>query len=619
MTGLSLPPQGWVVQIAFEKGGGKTDPDPTFMSADREIKPEGGDTAGSPHRESNMARQAGHATRLRVAALLAALALALLVPRVLTLHGIEVAAVFEFADMADHLYFLDTLAKRKLEGQASDPFFKIFPETLPDRLAEQWTTGVYHVARLWALPLGTGSLWTTLLTNMLFTAIMLGAVIGLGRSLGGIRVGLWGALLTALCPALVASTWYFSLDYPLLAMTTMGLYILWLTRGFTLWRWTLLFAAWSALGTVIKPTYAMYVVGPAAWVLVLELRRAGSHTVRLKIAARVLVGLALSLGLVYAIYRPNWDQFYTEIVVHFRDRTLPGASIDPFTLEWLLSNIKMAVINFPFPIMALALPGLLLIHLRRRGADRGFWLSYLYSTYLFLTLLANKMERYIQPVYPVFCLLTVWWVTDRLPRKWQTPALVSLGAAFAACLGVTHYYPTPWFLQDKDTIPQESSFHPFRYEFHMPGHQRLARLRELRLDSECQIKPMLDQVSKWIRADKKVRPLAMIYLRDHKRMTKMHPPVFFRRLIPALTMTVTDRIFVVPNLHEMNIVPMHLRHAPNVLLIHGPEIRKQDIPAPLQVRARRTLSVTCQNEEFPFGLTWARPRPGALGPGPGGS
>ena len=578
------------------------------MTSDPENTPAGTAPAPPPwHRRA----------RVRTAALLVAIGLALVVPRAATLHGIEVAAIFEFADMADHLYFLDTLAKRKLEGQTSDPFFSMFPETLPERLAEQWTTGVYHVARLWALALGTGSLWTTLLTNTLFTLILLGAVIGLGASLGGIRVGLWGALLTALCPALVASTWYFSLDYPLLAMSIMGLYLLKLTRGFTSWGWVIAFAAWSALGTVIKPTYAMYVVGPAAWIMVMGMRQASARAARLMIAARVAVGLVLSLALVYAIYRPNWDHVYREIKVHVVDRTLPGASIDAFTLEWILANIKMAMINFPYPIMALALPGLALVHLRREGVDRGFWLSYLYSTYLFLTLLANKMERYIQPVYPVFCLLTAWAVIDRVPRRFQTPVLLTLVAAFGACLVVTHYNPTPWYFQQRDTIPRDSSFHPFRYEFHMPGHQRLAALRELKHDSHCELGPMLDQIKKWMATDKARRPLAVIYLRDPRRMTKVHPPVFFRRLIPGLTLTVRDRIFVVPNLHEMPVVPVHLRHAPNVLIIHGPEIRKKDIPAPLQVKARRMLSVTCQQERFPFGLTWARPRAGAHGPRPG--
>ena len=566
--------------------------------------------------------------RVRLAIMLALLGLALSVPRALTLHGIRVAAIFEFADMADHLYFLDTLAKRRLDKHAGDPFFQMFPETLPDRLAEQWTTGVYHVARLWALPLGTGSLWTTQLTNLLFTLILLGAVVGLGSTLGGIRVGLWGALLTALCPALVASTWYFSLDYPLIGMTTMGLYILWKSRGFTLWKWVILFALWSALGTVIKPTYAVYLLGPAAWVLALQLWRGP----RLLALLRVAAGLGLSLGLVYVLYRPNWDQVLNETRVHFVDRTLPGASIDPLTLEWFVSNIKMALVNFPAPLLALALPGLLLLHFPRSsgagrwsrlrallppragGTDHGFWISYLWSTYLFLTLLANKMERYIQPVYPVFCLLAVWWVVDRLPRRFQTPSLSALALAFAALLVTTHYQPIPWFPQDRDTIPQESSLHPFRYEFHMPGKQRLAALRELQLDSACQIKPVLDQISRWIQVDATPRPLALIYLRDPKRMTKMHPPVFFRRLIPALTLTVRDRIFVVPNLHEMDRVPMHLRHAPNVMIIHGPEIRRQDIPAPLQVKARRMLSVACMGEDFPFGLTWARPAPGSVGP-----
>ena len=555
-----------------------------------------------------------------VLALLIVLAVAL--PRLLVLSGIHVAAVFEFADMADHLYFLDNLAKRHSLPGVDDPFLTMFPETTPDRLAEQWTTGVHHVARLWALRLGTGSLWTTLLTNLLFTAVLVLAVVGLGRSLGSLRVGLWAALLTVLCPALVASTWYFSLDYPLVGMALMGLLLLWKTRGFSLWRWTLAFAVWSALGTVVKPTYAIYVLGPAAWALVHGLRQARP---RWLVPLRVVAGLAVSLLLVYAIYRPDWDQIYRETRVHFVDRTLPGASIDPFTWEWLLANIKMAAVNYPLPLLLLALPGLALLHTswKRQDptvkVDRWFWIAFLWSTYLFLTLLANKMERYIQPVYPVFCLLTAYWVVDRVGRRWQTALLSLLAAAFAATLVVSHYHPTPWFPQEQDTIAQSSSLHPFRYEFHMPGKQRLARLRRLGLDSECQLTPMVDQLKAWLATQQRRRPLGLIYLRDPARMRKVHPPVFFRRLIPAVTLALPKRIFVVPNLHELPHIPMYLRHAPTLVVIHGPEINAAQLNPPgveprLKVAARRMLDVTCLGERFAIGMTLAHAAAAGSGP-----
>lgn len=549
-------------------------------------------------------------SRWRLVLFVMVLAAAYVVPRALTLRDIHTAAIFDFADMADHLYFLDLVSKRHSLSpeQVKDEYFKAFPETQPRMLAIQWPPGLYHVARLWAPWFGTGSIWTTQVTNLLFSVVLLLGVVGLGRALGSWRIGLWAGLLTLLCPPLAASTLYFSLDYPLLAMIIVGLLLVWHTRGFTLWKYSLALGIWSAMGTVIKPTYALYVLGPALWALVAGLRGERS---RLLVAARVLISAAVALALVVWIYAPDWQQIGVEARVHFLDRHLPGATTAPWTLEWFISNIKFAVINYPYPLLLLALPGVVLLHLpsRRPLPARWMFIVFLGSTYVILTALANKMERYIQPVYPVFCLLTVWWLVDRVPRRWQTPALSLVAAGFAAALGLTHLEkPIPWIPEPREAIARESAFHPFRYEFNMPDSERLAWLRDYGLDAECQFSPVVRQVSSWVRKHAPPRrPVGMVYIRRFSPDMVGHPPMPFRKMIPALTQALRDRFLLVGNLHVIQQLPTNLLHVPTLVILHGPEVDPAKEQPALKVIQQRVVQVDCHGQLFPFSMTLARP------------
>ena len=74
------------------------------------------------------------------------LAAAFTLPRALCLRGISQAAIVEFADMADHLYFLDLVGKRRTLSpeQVNDPFFKAFRLSVNGSVA--WPhAGVYSV------------------------------------------------------------------------------------------------------------------------------------------------------------------------------------------------------------------------------------------------------------------------------------------------------------------------------------------------------------------------------------------------------------------------------------------------------------------------------------------
>ena len=558
--------------------------------------------------------------RVRLVLLIGAIAAALAVPRILTLRGVETAAVIEFADMADHLYMLDIYAKRLWlsEAQQQDPYLLAFPHTRPDDLAIQWPPGLYRLAALWSGSLGAGALWTTQLTNLLFTLILLGSVIGLGHAVASWRLGLWAALLTALNPGLVASSWYFSLDYPMLALVLLALLLLLRSQGFARWAPTLAFAVVSALGCYIKPNFAIYLLVPSVAAVVVGLRN-GRGRGKALVLLRCLVGAAVSLLLVLLIYRPDWQRVALEARNHLQLNNLPGATTVPWSTEWLLSNIKFALVSYPWPLLLLALPGLLLLHRPGRGlAGRWALLSFLWGSYLLLTILATKMERYAQPVYPVLCLLTAWWLSSLPPPRWRTRALVSAAAAFALVLVITHYHPTPWLPRTMASRPPGSAFDPFRYEMIMPGSDRLDRLRLWRWDSECQLGPLLNQIKTLAREKAPAdRPLGALHLRGEVDPAgpRPYPSMGFRRMIPALTQVLKERYLLVGGLHAMDHIPMSMLHVPALLVLHSADVKPEErYPEHLRLVGRSAVEYTCRGEHFPMWISLTLPLQPVGGP-----
>lgn len=79
---------------------------------------------------------------------------------------------------------------------------------------------------------GTGPDQATLV-NLLFSAILLGSVYGLGVQLFSVNVGLWAAGLCQVLPGLYRFRLDFLLDYPLTAVVTLSFWCLtvWKERG----------------------------------------------------------------------------------------------------------------------------------------------------------------------------------------------------------------------------------------------------------------------------------------------------------------------------------------------------------------------------------------------------
>lgn len=497
--------------------------------------------------------------RWRAAALVAAVALAFFIPRLATLGGIELSASLSSGDQPFHQHQVDLLVKRLTleDGPGDMAYFAKFPLMKAPPRPLRWPPGVYGVAAPFALLFGSYSVWTTQCTNAVFTVVLLLAVFLLGRVLGGARVGLWAALLTVLCPALVASTWYLSLDYPLAGMVLMGLYLLWRTRGFTGARATLLFGVWSGLGICVKVNYPLYLLVPSAVALIRALK--GGH--RREPAMLLPAAAAITLGIAQLALAPDWTTLWRDLGVHAVGRNLPASTIDPWSLEWFLALPRFAASNYPWPLLLLAVPGLVALHLGRRRPAGWLLLSFFWGGLVCLTLMTNKMERYLLPLYPLACVLAAWWLA-RLPGRWR---LAGPGAAAVAHLGLLAYLhlvaPTPWYLQEHD--PKKATLGVY-YDLTMPGQERLDRLRRLTYHADFDLRPLVRQVLRWARRDRQKLPLGLFYLkRPHSKI--MEPPV--GAVVLPVAHHLRDR-FLVGYLFGLEGIPPALLYAPRLMVIH---------------------------------------------------
>ncbi len=532
--------------------------------------------------------------RVQIAALLALIFAAVVGPRVLALHDVPMTASMGFEDVNNHLLNLDLRHRlgRLDQAQLSDPYLNRQAVDLLQLNPEGWPPGVYTVARPWVGLFGPLSLWTTQLTNLVFWAVLLLGVVGLGWRMVGLRFGLWAALLAALCPGLVSASWYFTLDFPLAAMTTVGLLLLWRTGRFGCWRGCLAFAVWSAAGVLVKPPYAMHMVLPTLLVLGLGLWRGPARWLRLALGAATA---GLSLGLIWLVQPEVLRGIALEVWIH---TTVPPPeenidfefiTVQPWSLHGILSVPVFVAMKHNLALLVLALPGLVLAHVRRaRLPARPALLSFLWGTYIILTLLVHRQGRYCLPLYPVICLLTAWWVWTLVSRRWRARVMALVTAAFCATLWLDHRAPQerPW---DRDWFrPLAASGYR---EMRLPSAVDLARLRAHTYHQECDLRPVIRGIAAMSNTDG-----SRLTLGVGTAMSDFYSSEYLALLVRQV---IRDRLVTWID-HKW-----HKREPPpaTVLFVHPPGFDLGKLGALTRVRHERGVLRCSANRKSPYRLT----------------
>lgn len=281
------------------------------------------------------------------------------------------------------------------------------------------------------------------LVHLLFSAILLGSVYGLGSQLFNRPVGLWAAGLCVLLPGLYRFRLQFLLDYPLAAMVTFSFYCLtmwWLTTtktpkkslSFPSFFWAIAWGISLGLAILVKQTAVLFLLTPIVWI--------GFALIRQK-AWKKFAQFAGSLLLSLAIFGPWVQANWLLILTAGKRATVDSAiaegdpalnSLEAWTYYWSKLPEQISWLLLLIPLVGILLKLIIPIlshqssslHKNIAHAFSPFkisalrWLAVFWlGAYLINSLNINKDARYVLPYLPVFTLLLAYGLMQ-WPLKW---------------------------------------------------------------------------------------------------------------------------------------------------------------------------------------------------------
>ncbi|HEY9669434.1 MAG TPA: phospholipid carrier-dependent glycosyltransferase, partial [Coleofasciculaceae cyanobacterium] len=328
-----------------------------------------------------------------------------------------------------------------------------------------------------------------LLANLLFSAILLVSVYGLGKHLFNTQVGLWAALLCVLLPRFYTVRIHYMPDYALTALVAASFWCLTVWRDAKTqwqgWRWATAFGVCFGLAVMVKQTVLFFIFVPLVWLCITLLwQRAWGRI------AQIIWGLLLSTCIFAPWYRTNWIYLFSSyqnaiVVPGIEEGDPPLNTLAAWTYYW--NDLPRAV---SWPLLLVPIVGLLLywsglfpafrnhangdeskesvplshdseeVRSQKSGVRRNSnpkskilnpkslsafrWLAlFLIVSYFCASANFNKDTRYIMPLFPVLSVilaygLTVW------PKRLGFVRWGTVGLAFGLmCLNLFPIGGTP--------------------------------------------------------------------------------------------------------------------------------------------------------------------------------
>jgi 4-amino-4-deoxy-L-arabinose transferase-like glycosyltransferase len=303
------------------------------------------------------------------------------------------------------------------------------------------------------------------LVFLLFSAILLASVYGLGVQLFNRQVGLWASAICVVLPGLYRFRLQFLLDYPLTAAITLTFFCLtmWkkesgssaadfamdvtdrnkfkkgtnkkykfspspplplshsptLTLPHSSFFWSIALSISLGLSILVKHTTILFLFTPIMWLAV--------GTVRQKAWGR-LAQLAGALLLSVAIFGPWVKTNWLLILTGGKRATVDSAIAegDPAlnSIDAWIYYARHLPEHVSWPLLLIPLVGLLIYWRRRENSSSIFhlnscrWLAVFWvGAYLINSLNINKDDRYVLPYLPVLSIFLAYCLT-LWPRKW---------------------------------------------------------------------------------------------------------------------------------------------------------------------------------------------------------
>ena len=249
-----------------------------------------------------------------------------------------------------------------------------------------------------------------------YSAVLLIAVYGFGKTLFNKKVGILAAIICQVLPGLYFYRLEFLLDFPLTALVFCSFWLLtvWKQKKNS-WLMAILFGISLGLSLLLKQTAIFFLITPIIWV--------GFGFLKSRRWMRVFqlfISIAISFVLCFPWYRTNWLLILTSSKRATIDSAIAEGdpalnSLDawfyylktlPYLLSWHLLIIPVVGLLIYLAAKVLKKPSWTSSQLRLKYPQELRWLLvYIVGGYLWSSLNVNKDARYILPLLPAIALL----------------------------------------------------------------------------------------------------------------------------------------------------------------------------------------------------------------------
>jgi hypothetical protein len=289
---------------------------------------------------------------------------------------------------------------------------------------------LYHASLLPFLSFGIPSAAHAVLAHILYLWMLLLAMGSIARSLGRSREdGLLAAILVGCYGTILYTARRPLIDFPLTAWVTAGLALLLESDGFRRRGPALAWGLVSGLGLLMKPFYAIWMLGPLAWTLARAWRSPERAMVWRHMAGAL--GLTVVLGAPWYLWQ---GPLFLKNAVSLAGQA-GGADGDPAFNEWrswwyYIHGLRDQMGTAPLVLTVIGWLMALVRRDERRGW--GFLAAWILPGYVIFSFVHNKDLRYTLPMMPALALIAVFgWCPARGGEK-RRPIWLAAALAFFA-------------------------------------------------------------------------------------------------------------------------------------------------------------------------------------------
>jgi 4-amino-4-deoxy-L-arabinose transferase-like glycosyltransferase len=251
-------------------------------------------------------------------------------------------------------------------------------------------------------------------SNLIFLAILIFSVYGIGKKVYSKRVGLLSVFIISMYPLIINLSRDYLIDLSLISMVSLNVYILLLTERFSNLKYSIVFGVTFGLGMLSKWTFIIFIAGPLFYIILKEIR--GISRKELMDFKKILskkfknpftnfvIFLIIGVCVASVWYAPEWKNFINNLNQY---STAGIAEGDPQwnSLEGLLYYPLNYIDQVSFFYAIIFVTGLY-FYIKSKDKYKIFWILSLIIPYVVFTIVSNKDVRFLSPILPSIALIS---------------------------------------------------------------------------------------------------------------------------------------------------------------------------------------------------------------------